>query len=218
MIWFKFYGQEFLTDPKMMKLNTAQKLMWIGLLCMASGRDSNVVKFLTEDNLKILIGLDPNYEEWKLADGSFKKFEELEMLKSLDKDTIVLTNFDKRQESNLTGYERVKRHREKQYIISDNNDSVIKDNIDKIDKKDKKEYIYNSISFLKNIPDVDLDELSEKFSVPKKFIHDRAEDVLNYCEAHGKKYKDYKAALRNFCKSHIEKHGNKAESKGNLIR
>jgi hypothetical protein len=149
--WFKFYGQDFLTDPKMMKLNIVQKSMWIGLLCMAAGRDSNVVKFLTEDNLKILIGLDPNYDEWKQANESFKKFVELAMIEMPDKDTIVLLNFNKRQESNLTGYERVKRHREKQYVIGDNNDSVINDNIEekRIDKN-RIEEIYSTYQTLIN--------------------------------------------------------------------
>jgi hypothetical protein len=30
--------------------------------------------------------------------------------------------------------------------------------------------------------------------------------VIDYCEAKGKSYKDYKAALRNFVKMHIERH------------
>jgi len=66
--------------------------------------------------------------------------------------------------------------------------------------------ITNSISFLKNIPAKDTAELMERYSVNEKFVRDRAEDVIDYCEAQGKTYKNYKAALRNFIKTHLQKH------------
>ena len=62
-----------------------------------------------------------------------------------------------------------------------------------------------SISYLKNIPKEDIEELTEKYKVGNKFILDRAEDVIDYCESKGKAYKNYKAALRNFIKMHIRK-------------
>ncbi len=66
--------------------------------------------------------------------------------------------------------------------------------------------IYSTITFLKNLPQDDIKELSDKYSVSSKFIKDRADDVIDYCEAKGKVYKDYKAALRNFIKSHLQRH------------
>ena len=63
-----------------------------------------------------------------------------------------------------------------------------------------------TLDFLKNIPETDLKELADKYSVSFSFIRSRAEDVIDYCAAKGKVYRDYKAALRNFIKSHIEKH------------
>lgn len=136
--WFKFYGQDFLTDPKIMRLNSIQKLMWVGLLCVASQSDGEV-EHLEEDNLKLLIGLDPNDEEWKLAGDSFKKFKELKMITmitnsqkmithSQKNSKIIVKNFKKRQNRNLTGYERIKRYRAKkrlnQRLQGDNNDNV----------------------------------------------------------------------------------------------
>ena len=64
----------------------------------------------------------------------------------------------------------------------------------------------SSIGYLKNIPADDLKELSNKYEVDEKFILARAEDVIDYCEAKGRAYKDYKAALRNFIKSEIRRH------------
>lgn len=63
-----------------------------------------------------------------------------------------------------------------------------------------------SMNYLKNIPEDDLKEIGKKYSVSRSCILARAEDVIDYCEAKGKTYKDYKAALRNFIKSHLERH------------
>lgn len=60
----------------------------------------------------------------------------------------------------------------------------------------------SSVAYLKDIPEKDVKELAEKFSKTEEFVMARVEDVLDYCEASGKRYKNYKAALRNFIKSH----------------
>lgn len=64
----------------------------------------------------------------------------------------------------------------------------------------------SAISYLREIPAEDIKELSNKYRVGEKFIKARAEDVIDYCEAKGKTYRDYKAALRNFIKTHLERH------------
>lgn len=63
-----------------------------------------------------------------------------------------------------------------------------------------------SIAYLNQIADEDLKELSEKYEVDIDFVKARAEDVIDYCEAKGKSYRDYKAALRNFIKTHLKQH------------
>jgi len=72
--------------------------------------------------------------------------------------------------------------------------------------KEKKTKPASSIQYLKEIPDEDMKEISKKYGVSEKFILARAEDVIDYCEAKGKNYRDYKAALRNFIKTHLERH------------
>jgi hypothetical protein len=52
------------------------------------------------------------------------------------------------------------------------------------------------------LPVDDVKEMAQKYSVSEEFVKARAEDVIDYCEAKGKTYRDYKAALRNFIKSH----------------
>jgi len=60
----------------------------------------------------------------------------------------------------------------------------------------------STIAYLKFIPRKDVDELKKKYGVSDKFILDRADDVITYCESKGKYYKNYKAALQVFIKSH----------------
>jgi len=74
------------------------------------------------------------------------------------------------------------------------------------EEKRREENIYTSIDFCKNPPENDIKELMDKFSVSRKCVLDRCDDVVGYCEAGGKKYSNYKAALRNFLKSHILRH------------
>lgn len=64
----------------------------------------------------------------------------------------------------------------------------------------------HSISYLKQIPKEDILELVQKYGVDEKYVLARAEDVVDYCESKGKQYKDYKATLRNFIKTHMSKH------------
>jgi len=66
----------------------------------------------------------------------------------------------------------------------------------------RKEKTTNSIEWLKNIPPEEMKEICIKFNVSERFVMSRAEDIIDYCSAKGKKYSDYKAALRNFIKSH----------------
>lgn len=60
---------------------------------------------------------------------------------------------------------------------------------------------HGSLGYLRQLPDEDKEELAAKYGVPHEFVSKCAEDVIDYCEAKGKTYRDYKAALRNFIKS-----------------
>lgn len=73
----------------------------------------------------------------------------------------------------------------------------------------------NTIAYLKDLPKQDIQELSDRYIVSEKFIRERADDVIDYCESHGKHYSNYKAALRNFIKSHLKSN---PEERQNMIR
>ncbi len=115
--WFKFFGGEYLSDPKMLALSSSERSCWITLLCYTSvindtENDNEYVKHVTEERLMLQAGIDIGSDEWEKTKGVLSKFEELEMI-HIDNEVITVLNWKKRQQSSLTPYERVKRHREK---------------------------------------------------------------------------------------------------------
>jgi hypothetical protein len=74
-------------------------------------------------------------------------------------------------------------------------------------KKEKKSY-----SSLENIAEEDLVEISEAYRVPLALVKLQLEKMSNWCEAKGKRYKNYKRALMNWvlkeAESKIERRSN----------
>lgn len=66
--------------------------------------------------------------------------------------------------------------------------------------RNKELRIYMSLDYLLKIPDQDLKEITKKYNTTPEFIKSKADDLLNYCKAHGKIYKDYRALLLNAVK------------------
>jgi len=121
--WFKFYGGEYLYDPKIMSLSAPQRSCWITLLCYASVSEiPGEIKHLTEERILIASGIDTVDDLWNETLGFLKKFQELEMITVDDNGMIKVKNFRKRQDSALTSYERVKKWREKKR--DDNGDNA----------------------------------------------------------------------------------------------
>lgn len=52
----------------------------------------------------------------------------------------------------------------------------------------------------KNISEEDFVEIAEKYQVPISFVRSKWDDLQNWCASKGKRYKDYKAALRDWVK------------------
>jgi hypothetical protein len=68
------------------------------------------------------------------------------------------------------------------------------------DKRGSGGDLYRHIDYLKDVPEDDLKEFSSKLNCSPSQIRGKAEDLLNYCRAKGRTYKDYKAFLRNALK------------------
>lgn len=55
-------------------------------------------------------------------------------------------------------------------------------------------------SSIKSITEEDCKQIAEKYQVPLSFVMSKLDDLENYCEMTGRRYKNYVAALRNFVK------------------
>jgi hypothetical protein len=119
-LWFKFYGMEYLGDPKIESLSPSERSCWISLLCFASESDGVVVN-LSEDSLMRRAGLDPVDDAWDETLGALSKFSKLKMIETDDNGVITVLNWHKRQEKYMTPYERVKKFREKKRLITPDN-------------------------------------------------------------------------------------------------
>lgn len=113
--WFKFYGGEYLSDPKIERLNPIERSCWITLLCLASMQGSATIKHLTVQSLlnKSGVHYDPYQpEEWESALSILDRLESLEMIEKGDTGVISIVNWAKRQETAMTGAERVAKYRQ----------------------------------------------------------------------------------------------------------
>ncbi len=145
MKWFKFYGQDWLTDIKILSLSSVDRLVYITILCLASSEDSpGTIPNCRERDVIRLTHLNPEpigrESELGKAHGCFDRFIAKGMITVDNASNVTVVNYMKRQEKDLTGYERVKRYRNKQKMAKsieldgDNDDNIINDNarIDKI--------------------------------------------------------------------------------------
>ena len=155
--WFKFYGSDFLLDPKMMELNSTQKVMWVVLLCLASSNgDDGWVKHINDIRLATFAGITPLDDDYELVKGTLDHFKALSMITydnvSETVKNVHLTNFNKRQETNLTGYERVKKHREKVKLSTESDKTLSMITADKI--REDKRRLNNNIVEIQKIYDL----------------------------------------------------------------
>jgi hypothetical protein len=122
--WFKFYGSEYLSDPKIGSLNAQERSCWITLLCLASTSSTGgLVEYLTTEVLLEKSGIRMNqYDtgDWEKCLGILKKFEEMRMITINKNGSIEITNWSKRQESAMTATERSRKYREKTRVYSEN--------------------------------------------------------------------------------------------------
>jgi phage replication O-like protein O len=72
------------------------------------------------------------------------------------------------------------------------------------DSKEKRQYKDNNkrkYASLKNLTEIEFNEIAQKYNVPVAFVLSKYEDLENYCSRKGKIYKNYKSALENFVKT-----------------
>jgi len=70
-----------------------------------------------------------------------------------------------------------------------------------------------SLSYLKQIPDEDLEEMYSKFDCDKRAIKSKAEALHDYCQSKGRVYKNYKALLSNALRKDFKERKEPLQSK-----
>ena len=114
--WYKFYGGEYLSDPKIGRLNPSERSCWVTLLCLASMSNGGEIEFLTTESLLEKAGIKWNpYKtgDYEDCQNVLVKFASLKMIKvSNDESRIEILNWNKRQDHNLTDAERSKKYRD----------------------------------------------------------------------------------------------------------
>lgn len=222
MKWFKFYGQDFLTDPKMMNFSSAEKMVWIVILSLANASDEQgIIRHTNVQSLVSLTGINAfNEDEWNETMKVLEKFERYEMITTVtssDNDSnvdITVTNFNKRQNENLSNAERQKRYRkslknEAKTIRNDSNITSRNYSNARLDKnrvdKNKEKSIEKKAPSLEDLTQEVIEKIALDYKLPLAFVVSKADDLRNWCASKGKTFKDYPAALRNWVKKDAEK-------------
>lgn len=123
--WFKFYGGEYLGDPKILQLGAYERSCWLTLLCLASQSENGEIKFLSEAQLLVMSGVSINSEN---GESILSKFEQLDMI-TISNGVVTIKNWGKRQYSE--GYERVKRFRDNKKVTQKSTIRIEENRIDK---------------------------------------------------------------------------------------
>lgn len=199
MEWFKFYNSKWLSDLAIISLDPIDRLCFITLLCVTAQSDDRdgTVSQCDEHHVLMLSHLSPEY--YKRGVGFMKRLIDIGLVEQLDGGTIRIKNFEKRQNSLLTGAERTKRYRDKlnvTKVTEKSHKSNARVEESRVDKK-RVEREYSSISFLRNIPENIISDLSVKYKIDPKGIKSKAYDLVLYCEQKGKRYSNYKSFLEN---------------------
>ncbi len=198
--WFKFYGGEYLSDPKIERLNPIERSCWLTILCMASMGTDGVIEFLTIESLLNRSGIqfDPyNPEDWEKALGVLVKFQNLKMIDCEVDGRITVKNWERRQEHNLSVAERVAKSRAKHknvtndvtYVTSEEN--RIEEN--RVDNKST----YGEFENVKLTID-EYKKLIEK--IGEKNTNIIIEELSSYIASKGKRYSSHYATLLNWAR------------------
>lgn len=100
-------------------LTIYERACWVVLMCLANAENKEgVVSFIEEEAVMHQAGVEFATPMWESTLGFLKKFQKLGMV-TLQKKTVTINNWSKRQERALTVAERVRRHRERKKDVTD---------------------------------------------------------------------------------------------------
>ena len=148
---------------------------------------------MNEDDLKVLIGkrFILTFESGVVVIKHWLIHNTIRM------DRFNKTNYDK--EKKTLQIKVNKAYTEERQPLG--NHSVTQVKLSKVKLREESTSPEKHLSYLLNIPKEDLEEFVEKFNATPDKIKEKGDDLLNYCKAKGKQYKNYKSFLRNAIKN-----------------
>lgn len=184
--WFKFYAADYLNEVKLKGVSSDRRSCLVTALCYAAVNEGVIdTRYMTSDILKIEAGVKLGGSEWDECGDVYEWLVERE-IGVMQGHLFSFKNWFKRQESYLTGAERVRKHR------ANVTDVTLEENRE---DKNRKETAHRD--WLTDIPPETVKELSEKYEASTSQVKRKGEELLNYCLAKGKTYKNYRAFLEN---------------------
>ncbi len=196
MEWFKFYHNKWLTDRAIASLIPQDRLCFLTLLCVTSQSDdrTGTVTLRHEDEIIRLTQLEVNFEDpekcdFTLSRGFLQRLADVGLIKIISKTEIVIPNFIKRQETNLSGAERSKKYRDKNRVtehvttVTNKSDErtarveKIREDIVSEDKSSPKKKMNNYEE-----PTIDIDTGEEVSQIPKVSHSQKYWELILYLE------------------------------------
>jgi hypothetical protein len=131
--WLKLYVQDWMTDSNVGELGSEDRICYLTMMCMAhlSKKRGTILSFSEDKVIR-----ESKFKTREEADRAVGFSERMGKMLRKHGTSVTIPNFLKRQDGNLSGYERVKRHREKVKRV-DNADDNAKITLDKEKDTDK---------------------------------------------------------------------------------
>ena len=157
-------------------------------------------------------GTNTNYKHRDIVEKVLgRKLEPFEVVHHIDKNpqnnnVVNLAVTDKKTHT-LIHKGEIDINDSKVILVSDyyNTSSTPIKTINNKEKTINKGVVKGKHSSIKNITEQDILEIAERYKVSVGFVKLKLETLRNYCESKGKRYKNYKSALRNFVLGDIQK-------------
>ena len=240
MKWFKFYGQDWMTDMRVIKMTPEDRLCYITLMSLASNEDDDGrIKNCSEEAVIRMTHLPDNPYDTdnphNNAKGCLERYAALRCVTIDDNGDVTILSFKRRQDSNLDGAERQKNYRERLKIKTkshNNSDRPLRNDSDaridknRIEKKRETESIPTSFPTEAGKPDKEsfgemkgVKLTAEEHAKIVALIGEEATASLifeldTYMASRGKRYKSHYATLLNWAKRKHDDNARKSISRG----
>lgn len=118
MRWFKFYGQDWHTDPKIAGMGMEDRLCLVALFTIAASEEKNgFIPSLSEESLIKLAGIpdwpESDYNPMEKAIGVLNRYETLRIVTLGGNAEVTVRNWGVRQGGNTSNAEKQRRYRER---------------------------------------------------------------------------------------------------------